>query len=104
MVQFLTKFINKRLRYKSFSPVRTKNGDCFMVRSFTLGPDRTKISPVRSGLLLWDQTALKSVQSGPVRSGQSSRCRTNVRADRGLCRADARVAIVDIWRVHLVIW
>jgi hypothetical protein len=70
------KFINKRLRYKSFSPVRTKNGDCFTVRSFTLGPDCTKISPVRSepkmetvsrsGLLLWDRTALKSVRSGPV--------------------------------------
>ena len=38
------------MRYKSFSLVQTKNGDCFTVRSFTLGPDCTKISPVQSGL------------------------------------------------------
>ena len=36
-------------------------------------------------------------------TSDGSRCKTNVRVDRGLCRVDARVVFVSIRRAYLVI-
>jgi hypothetical protein len=43
------------------------------------------------------------VAQGGGKTGDGGYCRTNARADRGLCRADARAAFVGIQRAHSVI-